>query len=131
MSFHFYLYYTADNPGPMSHWEKMEARPIGDQDWVKQELSRLYPQIHWQMSSDGGWSGLGDSEPYIDILLHEHEPGKVYFIVLNKAAPSTMRRIMEHFDLNTVLAPETDDLVDPYAYDDTDRHYATKEWSKL
>jgi hypothetical protein len=76
-------------------------------------------------------TALGDSEPYIDILLHEHEPGKVYFIVLNKAAPSTMRRIMEHFDLNTVLAPETDDLVDPYAYDDTDRHYATKEWSKL
>jgi hypothetical protein len=72
-----------------------------------------------------------DSEPYIDILLPEHEPGKVHFIVLNKAAPLTMRRIMDHFDLNIVSAPATDDPVDPYAYDDTDRHYTTKEWSKL
>lgn len=60
--------------------------------------------------------------------LHRDVANKVHFIIMNNAAPSTMRKVCEAFKLNCVAAPEADDLVDVYAYDDNDRFYAKKNW---
>ena len=128
MSFHFYLYRAPEGLGPVNGWSEMHAASLGTADQVKARLAALYPEITWSKAHDR-WSGLGPNPvtgPYLDVLLNEEAPGKCFFVVLNKAAPSVMRRIMEAMQLNYVCAPEPGDLVDPYAYTDTDRNYAKK-----
>ena len=112
----------------MNQWEEMHASPLGTMEEVKKQVSDLYPEIAWERSGKY-WSGLGPNrptDPYLDVLLSEEGPGKCFFVVLNKAPPSIMRNIMEAMKLNYVCAPESHDLVDPYAYNDTDRYYAKK-----
>lgn len=112
----------------MNQWGKMHAGPLGTMEEVKKQVSALYSEIAWERSGKY-WAGLGPNrpaDPYLDVLLSEEEPGKCFFVVLNKAPPSVMRKIMEAMKLNYVCAPESGDLVDPYAYNDTDRYYAKK-----
>ena len=130
MSFQFYLYRAAEGLPPISKWNEMLAHPLGSMDVVKDQLAILYPQVTWKKSG-GWWYGIGPdrgAEPYLDILLTEQEPGQCYFVVLNKAPPSAMRKIIEALNLNYVAAPESGDLVDPYAYDDDNRYYAKRDW---
>lgn len=129
MSFHFYLYRAPDGLGPLNHWDRMQAFPLGTADQVKEQVSALYPNISWRRSQ-AFWFGLGANglaDPYLDVLLAEEEPGQCFFVVLNKAPPTVMRRIMEALGLNYVCAPESGDLVDPYAYGDHDLHFARKK----
>jgi hypothetical protein len=105
----------------------MMARPLGTVDEVQRRLAELFPFVRWKRTSDGtGWSGLGTdpaTERYVDVLLLEDTPATIHFVSLNKAAPSTMRLVMEALDLNHACAIEAGELVDPYAYQDGDRHY--------
>jgi hypothetical protein len=133
MSFHFHLYRAPEGLPPINHWSEMMALSLGTVNQVKEGISNLFPEIKWKFN-DRHWFGLGPhdrSGPYLDILLTEEEPGRCFFVVLNKAAPSTMRKIMESMDINYVCAMESGELVDPYAYDDTDRYYAVREWDRL
>jgi hypothetical protein len=128
MSFSFYLYRAPDAVGPMSQWEEMHASSLGSMDAVKVLIAGLYPQMVWERFQ-GRWQGVGlngDDDPYLDVSLSEDEPGACMFVVLNKAPPSVMRNLMEALVLNHVYAPESGDMVDPYAYSDTDRYYAKK-----
>lgn len=111
----------------MNSWTELRAEPLGSLRELKAELSRLFPQLTWELASDA-WLGFGSGYPaegpYVDVILSENTPGQCHFVVLNKAPPSVMRRIMEGLRLNYVCAPEAGDLVDPYAYGDDDTHYA-------
>ncbi len=110
----------------------MRALPLGTVEQVKERLSALYPELTWKRFNEH-WSGSGpngSTDPYLDILLTEQQPNHCFFVVLNKATPSIMRRIMEAMDLNYACAPESGDLVDPYAYNDTDRYFAKRAWAK-
>jgi hypothetical protein len=111
----------------------MHAEPLGTAEDVMAALSTVYPAIRWQrtgMKNPVFWHGHGPNgvnEPYLDVLLQE-EAGGTHFVVLNKAAPSVMRKIMEAMRLNYVCAIEAEELVDPYAYGDEDRYYVRKAW---
>ncbi len=130
MSFLFYLYRAPDGLPPINRWSEMHATPLGSAEQVKEKLSSLYPALKWK-KQDKFWYGLTDQiDPYLDIMLTEEEQNNCFFVVLNKAAPSIMRKIMEALNLNYVSAPESDDLVDPYAYNDSDRFFATRERGK-
>ena len=112
----------------MNQWDEMYASTLGTVEEVKEQVSSLYPSIIWKRGEEG-WVGLGPNhpnEPYLEISLSEKEPKKCFFVMLNKAPPSVIRKIMEAMNLNYVCAPESGDLVDPYGYDDTDRYYAKK-----
>jgi len=129
MSFHFYLYRAPAGLPPINRWSEMQAQPLGTVEHVIEQLSVLYPDLTWTRSGTH-WFGSGPNrpkDPYIDISLTEDEANQCFFVVLNKAAPSVMRRIMEAMRLNYACAPESGDLVDPYAYDDTDRYFAKRE----
>lgn len=110
----------------------MHAFPLGTAEQVKEQLSTLYPEIRWKYA-DGSWFGSGPNrvtDPYLDLLLREESTQKCFFVILNKVPPSVMRNIMETMHLNYVCTPESGDLVDPYAYDDTDSCFAKRAWSK-
>lgn len=110
----------------------MQALPLGTVEQVKEQLSALFPELTWKRPGKY-WLGSGpnrSTDPYLDILLTEDEPTRCFFVVLNKAAPSIMRRIMEAMDLNYACAPESGDLVDPYAYSDADPYFAKRKWAK-
>ncbi len=110
----------------------MEAEPLGTAEDMRAQLAALYPQIRWKLR-ERTWSGLGDGrpgEPYLDVMLQEESPGVCRLVVLNKAPPSVMRRILEAMNLNYVCAPEAGDLVDVYAYTDEDRYYAKLDTGK-
>ena len=128
MSFPFWLYDAPPGCGPVNRWESMLARPLGTADEVQRGLAELFPFVRWERVSEGtGWTGLGtepDTDRYVDVLLLEHTPGTIHFVSLNKAAPSTMRLVMEALSLNHVFAIEPCELVDPYGYEDGDRYYA-------
>jgi hypothetical protein len=96
---------------------------------VRNGLTELFPHLRWKLLGDT-WLGRGAGHiaPHLDVLLGEDTPGQCHFVVLNKAAPSVMRRIQEHLGLNQVCAPEAADLVDPWGYEDDDRYYAKLEW---
>lgn len=129
MSFHFYLYRAKEGLGPINRWAEMYAEPLGSVEHVKALLSELFPRIEWELQGDawlGSGSGYPAVGPYLDIILSEDTAEKVRFVVLNKAPPSVMRKIMEGLDLNYACAPEAAELVDPYAYDDADRYYAKR-----
>jgi len=130
MSFNFYLYRAAAGLGPLNTWDRMQAEPLGSALQVRERIAALYPQITWTLRGQT-WSGLGPrgaGAPYLDLMLREEEPGVCHMVVLNKAAPSVMRRLLEALDLNYVCAPEAGDLVDVYAYTDEDPCYAKKAW---
>jgi len=131
MSFNFYLYRAAAGLGPLNTWDRMQAEPLGSAEQLRERIAALYPQIRWTLREQT-WSGLGPNgagEPYLDLMLREDEPGVCRMVVLNKAPPSVMRRLLEALDLNYVCAPEAGDLVDVYAYTDEDRYYAKQAWS--
>jgi hypothetical protein len=110
----------------------MHAFPLGPVERVKDQLSALFPELTWKPSNKH-WIGSGPNranDPYLDVMLTEEQSLHCYFVVLNKAPPSVMRKIMEAMQLNYACAPESGDLVDPYAYSDTDRYFAKREWSK-
>jgi hypothetical protein len=127
MSFSFYLYRAAEGLPPINKWTEMHAESLGGQEEVAQALSSLFEDVQWSKSQEA-WNGMGPSPipSYIDIWLHSLADCKVHFIVMNKAAPSAMRRVCEAFGLNYVAAPEAGDLVDIYAYGDNDRFYAKR-----
>ena len=129
MSFHFYLYRAEEGLPAMSRWTDLHAEPLGSVEQIRLELSDLFPQLAWEAVGDA-WHGFRSDNPcdgpYLDILLAEHTPGRCHFVVLNKAPPSVMRKIMERLELNHVCAPEAGDLVDPYAYGDDDQYYAVR-----
>jgi hypothetical protein len=129
MSFHFYLYRAGEGLPPINSWAELLAEPLGSLEQIRNELSELFPQIQWELGSHA-WHGFGAGYPaqgpYLDILLSEDAPGQCHFVVLNKAPPSVMRKIMEHMRLNYVCALEAGDLVDPYAYGDDDPYYAKR-----
>lgn len=129
MSFHFYLYRAKDGLAAMNRWTDLHAEPLGSMEELKSELNGLFPQIKWEFVSNA-WLGFGSGHPaegpYLDIILSEDTPGRCHFVVLNKAPPSVMRKIMESMRLNYVCAPEAGDLVDPYAYGDDDKYYAKR-----
>jgi hypothetical protein len=132
MSFHFYLYRARPGLGPLATWTAMEAEPLGTAEEVRAQLAALYPQIRWKLRGKT-WGGLGQGQsgdPYLDVMLQEESPGACRFVVLNKAAPSVTRRILEAMKLNYVCAPEAGDLVDVYAYTDEDRYYAKLDSGK-
>ena len=113
----------------MNRWAELRAEPLGSLEQVKIELSELFPKIKWELVANA-WLGFGsgypDEGPYFDVILSEDTPGHCHFVVLNKAPPSVMRKIMERMKLNYVCAPEAGDLVDPYAYGDDDQYYAKR-----
>jgi hypothetical protein len=129
MSFHFYLYRAEAGLPPIGLWTELHAQPLGSVGQVRNGLTELFPHLRWEFQGDT-WlgRGAGHPAPYLDVILGEDTPGQCHFVVLNKAAPSVMRKIMEHLKLNQVCAPETGDLVDPYGYEDDDRYYAKLEW---
>lgn len=132
MSFLFHLYRAPVGLPPINHWDSMMALPLGSLDQVKTSVATLFPEVRWKFHNRY-WFGLGPNDlsgPYLDIMLTEDEPGTCHFVVLNKAAPSTMRKIMESMSLNYVCAMEAGDLVDPYAYRDEDACYAKREWTR-
>lgn len=130
MSFLFYLYKAPEGLPPINRWSENHAAPLGSVEQVMKELSLLYPQLQWRRG-DKYWVGLSSQlEPYLDIILTEEKQNNCFFVVLNKAAPSVMRKIMEALNLNYVSAPESDDLVDPYAYSDSETYFAKREWVK-
>lgn len=127
MSLHFYLYRAPAHACPMVQWTEMQAQPLGTACEVRDKLAALYPQIRWTQRDDGTWAGLGThAAPYLDVILREDEPGTCFFVVMNKPAPSTLRRVLQALEMNRVCVPETGDEVDPYAYEDHDRHYARR-----
>jgi hypothetical protein len=129
VSFHFYLYRAEEGLPPINQWTELHAEPRGSVEQVKATLAGLFPQIRWERGS-GAWLGSGAGDPadgpYLDVILGEETPGRCHFVVLNKAPPSVMRRIMEHMGLNYVCAPESGHLVDPCAYGDDDPYYAKR-----
>ncbi|MGA9335798.1 MAG: hypothetical protein WBV39_16070 [Rudaea sp.] len=129
MSFNFHLYRAKEGLGPINRWADLYAEPLGSVEHVKESLSELFPQIEWKRQGDA-WLGFGSGcavvGPYLDITLSEDTVGQTHFIVLDKAPPSIMRKIMEGLNLNYACAPEADTLIDPYAYDDADRYYAKR-----
>lgn len=129
MSLHFYLYRAKDGLAAMDRWTELHADPLGSAEQLKVELTSLFPQIEWAIVGDA-WVGCGSSEsaetPYLDIILNEDTPGQCHFVVLNKASPSVMRKVMERMRLNHACVPEAGDLVDPYAYEDDDEYYAKR-----
>jgi hypothetical protein len=129
MSFHFYLYRAEEGLTPINQWAGLRAEPLGTAEQLKNELTELFPQLKWELGANvwlGFGSGYPAEGPYLDIILSEETPGQCHFVVLNKAPPSVMRKIMEGMKLNYVCAPEAGDLVDPYAYDDDDLYYAKR-----
>lgn len=136
MSFHFYLYRAPPGSGPMTSWEHMLTEPLGTVEELKEQLTTLFPQVSWSQNTPpdhvrNTWFGMGPygaELPYIDILLSEDEPGQVHFVVLNKAPPSVMRKIVSALSLSDVSAPESGDLVDLDGYTDEDRFFAKKPW---
>lgn len=133
LSFHFYLYRARAGLGPFNTWTEMHAEPLGTLEEVRARLAALYPQVRWT-PDDKSCGGLGPNRPgqldapYLDLRLREDEAGVCRMVMLNKAAPSVMRRILEAMNLNYVCAPEAGELVDVYAYTDEDRYYAKKAW---
>jgi hypothetical protein len=128
MSFHFHLYRAKEGLGPMTEWEEMHAVPLGPVEAVKSRLSAIFPQLEWKQVRDH-WTALSsarddEAAPYLDVMLGEETPGQCHFVVLNKAPPSVMRKIMEAMDLNYVCSLEANSLVDPYGYEDGDRYFA-------
>lgn len=105
----------------------MPTRPLGTADEVKPRLAELFPFVRWTRTSDGtGWRGHGTdpaTDRYVDVSLLEETPGAIHFVSLNKAAPSTMRLVMEALGLNHACAIDACELVDPYAYEDGDPQY--------
>lgn len=128
MSFNFYLYRATEGLPPMTEWEEMHAESLGEMEEARRKLDSVFPGLRWSAVKDA-WNGMGTGQDkyYLDIWLHPEEEGKLRFIVMNKAPPSAMRKVCEAFNLNYVAAPEAGDLVDIYAYDDNDRHYARKD----
>lgn len=130
MSFHFYLYRAEEGLPPINRWTELRAEPLGSLEQLEAGLTALFPQLQWELVGDamhGFAAGDDVASPYLDVILSEDAPGQCHFVVLNKAPPSVMRKIMEHMGLNYVCAPEAGDLVDPYAYGDDDRYYAKRE----
>jgi len=129
MSFHFYLYRAKEGLPAINSWTELRAEALGSTEQIKTELTELFPQIEWEIRSNA-WLGFGSGYPakgpYLDIILSEETPGQCHFVVLNKAPPSVMRKIMERMGLNYVCAPESGDLVDPYAYGDGDKYYVKR-----
>jgi hypothetical protein len=129
MSFHFYLYRAPEGLPAMNRWNELHAQPLGPVEEVKAALTALFAQLRWENVGDA-WLGSGacapGEGPYLDIILSEESPGQCHFVVLNKAAPSVMRKVMEGLRLNHACAPEAGDLVDPYAYGDDDKYYAKR-----
>lgn len=127
MSFHFYLYRAEQGLPPMNKWAELRAEPLGSPEQLKIVLTELFPQVTWEACGDA-WlaSGSPAEAPYLDVILGEDTPGQCHFVVLNKAPPSVMRKIIERMNLNYVCAPESGDLVDPYAYGDDDKYYAKR-----
>lgn len=128
MSFHFHLYRAKQGLGPMTEWEEMHAVPLGPVEAVKSRLSAIFPQLEWQQVREH-WTALSPARhdvasPYLDVMLTEETPGQCHFVVLNKAPPSAMRRIMEAMHLNYVCSLEANSLVDPYGYEDDDQYFA-------
>jgi hypothetical protein len=124
MSFHFYLYRADEGLPPLNQWSELHAEPLGSLEQVSAGLGALFPQIRWEPLGDA-WHGFGTGDnaeyPYLDVLLSEDAPGQCHFVVLNKAPPSVMRKIVGHMHLNYVCAPESGTLLDPWAYEDGDR----------
>lgn len=129
MSFHFWLYDAPAGCGPVNRWESMMARPLGTADEVQRRLAALFPFVSWKRTSDAaGWYGIGTdpaSDRHVEVILTEETPAGLHFVTLNKAAPSTMRRVMEALGLNRAFAVDACELVDPYAYEDGDPRYVT------
>lgn len=127
MSFHFYLYRAAEALPPLDQWDAMHAEPLGDQQQVAAQLSLLFDGLPWDRSGDV-WIAqrAGPAAAHLDILLRAEDDGLVRFVVMNKAAPSVMRKVCEALNLNYVAAPEAGDLVDIHAYEDNDPHYKRK-----
>ena len=128
MSFHFHLYRARDGLGPMTEWEEMHAEPLGAVETVKSRLSAIFPQLEWRKRGEY-WTALSSTRdavasPYLDVMLTEEAPGQCHFVVLNKAPPSVMRKIMEAMNLNYVCSLEANSLVDPYGYEDSDQYFA-------
>lgn len=125
MSFHFYLYRAAAGLPPMNEWEAMHAEPLGNPEQVKSRLDSVFDGLQWNAVGNV-WNGVGSTpdKAYVDVWLNPEGDGTLRFLVMNKARPSTMRKVCEAFDLNYVAAPEAGDLVDIHAYGDDDHHYA-------
>jgi hypothetical protein len=125
MSFHFYLYRAAAGLPPINAWEAMHAEPLGNPEQVKGKLDALFDDLRWD-AVEGGWNGVASTPgaAYVDVWLNPERDGTLRFLVMNKARPSTMRKVCEAFGFNYVAAPEAGDLVDIHAYDDDDQHYA-------
>jgi hypothetical protein len=141
MGLSLYLYNAPDSAGPITYWNRMHAQPIGKSSEIRKILSELFPEAIWECSRSKDrefWSALRSSSngPYLDLTISEEEPSSdfqilsrcVYFIVCRKAPPSIMRTIMERFSLSCVCCPETEVMIDPYAYEDHDRFYVVKPW---
>ena len=139
MGMSFYLYNAPESAGPITCWKRMHAQPIGEASEVRKVLSELFPEVIWECSRSQDrefWSALRSSSggPYLDLTISEEEPSSefqilsrcVYFIVCRKAPPSVMRTIMDRFALSCACCPETEVMIDPYAYEDDDRFYAVK-----
>ena len=127
MGFDFYLYRAEKGLPAMNRWGEMHAEPLGSVEQIKAHLTKLFPQLKWALWSDawiGSGSGYPEKGPYLEITLSEDTDGQCHFVVLDKAAPSVMRKVMESMNLNYACAPESGDLVDPYAYGDDDTFYA-------
>jgi hypothetical protein len=113
----------------MNKWEKMLASPLGTAESVKANFEQLWPGLRWDFSS-GIWSARGEDlvgKRHIEVSISNMLEGSCYFIVLSATPPSVIRQTMEAFDLNYACDPEAGCVVDPYAYEDSDRYYARKQ----
>lgn len=124
MSLDFYLYRAPDDAGPINTWTQQLADALGSPEVVRAQMERLFPGITWD-TADPQQTGV--LLPHLFVMLYApFDDSQVYYIVMNRARPSDMRKVAEYLNLNHVSCPETGDLVDIYAYTDHDRFFAKK-----
>jgi hypothetical protein len=121
VSFHFNLYRAPLDAPPLPKWDRNLAEPIGGRSEVWQRLMELLPTVQRESEEGANVSGSGVDCVYKSryaISTAELEAGGVYLIRTdNHSSPTTIRAIMDRFDLNRCCT-DFGDFREPHACDD-------------
>jgi hypothetical protein len=113
---HTYLYRSREGLPPLNRLTDLEREeliePIDSSEVIIRRLDELFPELRWEQIA-GVWSGAHANcrIPYLDILLSDDSSGLCKFIVLNKPDASTVRMVMQTFNLNYACTPENGKFV--------------------